>query len=169
MGHSSKSSGHCARLPTIACMRAQRATVELGLLGGWYVLAGIVALALVAGEGGPEFGVLAAVLGVLVLAGAVWVIGTAVQRLRGIEGLLPETAQRVSGLWVAARVSLSSVLPVAAVLAVSTVSHEAGWALGLAYTVLGGAICTAAVLATHVEHLCGARVWRSSGRFYFAR
>ena len=38
-----------------------------------------------------------------------------------------------------------------------------------AYTVLGGAICTAAVLATHVEYLCGARVWRCNSRFYFAR
>ena len=41
--------------------------------------------------------------------------------------------------------------------------------LGVAYALLGGAICTAAVLATHVEYLCGARVWRCHSRFYFAR
>ena len=44
-----------------------------------------------------------------------------------------------------------------------------GPTLGGAYAVLGGAICIAAVLATHVEYLCGARVWRCNSRFYFAR
>jgi hypothetical protein len=149
-------------------MKAQRATVELGMLGGWYVVAGIVALAQAAGHGRPELGLLSAVLGVLVIASSIWVIAMAVLGLRGIEGL-PATAQRVSWLSVAARVSLSSVLPVATVIFVSTASAGAGWILGLAYVVLGGAICTAAVLATHVEHLCGARVWRSNHRFYFAR
>lgn len=150
-------------------MKAQRATVELGILGGWYVLAGIVALAQVAGRGRPELGAPAMVLGVLVIVGSIGVIGMAVQRLRGIEGLLPETAQRRSPAWVAARASLSAVLPFAMALVASTASHEAGWALGVAFAVLGGSICTAAVLATHVEHLCGARVWRASTRFYFAR
>ena len=150
-------------------MKAHRATVELGTLGGWYVLAGIAALAHVAGRGGPEFGVLAAVLGVLVIGSSIWVIGMAVHRLRGIEGLLPETAQRVPRLRVAARVSLSAVLPVATAIVAATASHSAGWMFGLAYAVLGGSICIAAVLATHVEHLCGARVWRANTRFYFAR
>jgi hypothetical protein len=150
-------------------MKAQRATVELGILGGWYVLAGVVALAQVAGRGGPEFGVLAAILGVLVIAGSITVIGMAVHRLREIEGLLPETAQRVSRLWVAARVSLAAVLPVATAIVVATASHDAGWILGLACAALGASIWTAAVITTHVEHLGGARVWRANTRFYFAR
>ena len=79
----------------------------------------------------------AALLGVSIVAAAISVIGLAVHRLNGIEGL-PETAKRVS------------------------------W-LAVAYAVLGGAICATALLASHVEHLCGARVWRSRHRFYFAR
>jgi hypothetical protein len=149
-------------------MKARRAIVELGMLGGWYVAAGAVALAHAAGHGRPELGLPAAVLAVVVIGGAVWVIGLAVHRLRGIEGL-PEAAQRVSGPSVAARVLLSSVLPVGTVIAVSTASAGAGGILGLAYAVLGAAICTAAVLTAHVEHLCGARVWRSNSRFYFGR
>jgi hypothetical protein len=149
-------------------MKAQRATVELGMLGGWYVVAGLAALLHAADNGVPEVGTLAAVLGALAGVGSVWVIGMAVHRLREIEGL-PETAQRVSVLWVAARASLLAVLPVAAVVFVSMSSTSAGQTLGVAYAVLGGAICTAAVLATHVEYLCGARVWRCNSRFYFAR
>jgi hypothetical protein len=150
-------------------MKAQRATIELGMLGGWYLVAGIVALAQVAGRGGPEFGVPAAVLGVLVISGSIAVIALAVHRLREIEGLLQETAQRLSGLWVAARVSLLSALPVGTVIVVATASPGAGWILGLACAVLGVALCTAAALAVHVEHLAGARVFRASDRFYFAR
>ena len=138
------------------------------MLGGWYVVAGAVALAHAAGHGRPQLGPPEALGAVAVLAGALWVIGLAVHRLRGIEGL-PEAAERVSGRSVAARVLLSSVLPVGTVIAASTASAGAGGILGLAYAVLGGALCTAAVLTAHVEHLCGARVWRSSSRFYFAR
>jgi hypothetical protein len=149
-------------------MKARRVIVELGMLGGWYAVAGIVALAQAAGHGRPEFGVPTAVLAVLVIGGSIWVVGMAVHRLRGIEGL-PDAARRVSWLSVAAQAWLASALPVATVIVVSTASAGAGWILGLAYAVLGGALCTAAVLAAHVEHLCGARVWRSSTRFYFAR
>jgi hypothetical protein len=149
-------------------MKAQRATVELGMLGGWYIAAGLAALAQAADHGRPEFGPLTAVLGALVIAGSLGVIAVAVHRLREIEGL-PETAQRVSWLSVAARVSLTSMLPVATAIMVSTASADAGWILGCACAVLGAALCIAAVLATHVEYLCGARVWRSSHRFYFAR
>jgi hypothetical protein len=91
-----------------------------------------------------------------------------VHRLNAIEGL-PDTAKRVSWLSVAGRVALSSVLPVATVVALSMTTTGGAWILGLAYAVLGGAICATALLASHVEHLCGARVWRSSHRFYFAR
>ena len=149
-------------------VKAQRATVELGLLGGSYLATGIVALAQAVGHGRPDFDVMIAALGVLVIAAAIWVIGLAVHRLNGIEGL-PDTAKRVSWLAVAARVALSSVLPVATVVALSMTTTAAGWILGVTYTVLGGAICATALLASHVEHLCGARVWRSSHRFYFAR
>ena len=76
----------------------------------------------------------------------------------------------MSGLWVAARVSLSAVLPVGGGgLRLDEPPASAGQTLGGAYAVLGGAICIAAVLATHVEYLCGARVWRCNSRFYFAR
>src|SRR3954469_11659654 len=102
----------------MGCVRAQRATVELGLLGGSYLATGLVALAHSAGRGRPEVDVMIAALGVLVVAAAIWVIGLAVHRLNGIEGL-PETARRVSWLSVAARVALSSVLPVATVVALA--------------------------------------------------
>lgn len=65
--------------------------------------------------------------------------------------------------------SLSSVVPVGTVLYVATNSAYAAWILGLTYVALGLAWSTVAVLATHVEYLCGARVWRSNHRFYFAR
>jgi hypothetical protein len=99
---------------------------------------------------------------------ASWVIVMAVRGLRDIEGL-PETAKRRSWLFVAARVSLSSLLPIGTVVLLSTLSTAAGWGLGLAYVVLGAAVCAIAALAGHVEHLCGARVWRANNRFYFAR
>ncbi len=149
-------------------MKARHATVELGTLGGWYLAAGLLTLLQAADRGVPEFGTLTVVLGAFVLAGSVGVIGMAVYRLREIESL-PPTARRVSRPWVAARVSLSALLPVAAVVVVSMASVPAGQTLGGAYAVLGGAICIAAVLATHVEYLCGARVWRCNSRFYFAR
>ena len=138
------------------------------MLGGCYLVTGLVALAQAVGHGRPELGVLAAVLGVLVLAGASWVIGMAVHGLREIQGL-PETAVRMSWPSVAVRVSLSSLLPIATVVALTTMAPGAGWIFGLAFAVLGAAICAAAVLASHVEYLCGARVWRSNLRFYFAR
>lgn len=138
------------------------------MLGSCYLLTGIVALVQAAGHGRPELGALAAVLGVLVLAGAISVIAVAVHRLREIEGL-PPTAQRVSWVFVVARVSLLSGLPIATVVALSITSAGSGWILGLVFAVLGGAICAAAALAVHVEYLCGARVWRSNRRFYFAR
>lgn len=150
-------------------MKAQRATVELGTLGGWCLAAGVLTLARVAGRGVPEFGLPAAVLGALVLACSIYVIGMSVRRLNAIEGLLPETVQRVSWPWVATRASLAVLVPIGTVAFLATSSDDAAWTLGLAYAVLGGAICAAAVLATHVEHLCGARVWRSDNRFYFAR
>ena len=148
-------------------VKAQRASVELGLLGGSYLVTGIAALAYAAAHGHLEFGLTVAITGVLVVACAIVVIGLAVHRLNGIEGL-PETAKRGSWLSVTARVVLSSVLPVATVVMLSMTS-TGGWILGLVYAVLGGAICATALLASHVEHLCGARVWRSNNRFYFAR
>ena len=146
-------------------MKAHRAIVELGLLGALYLVAGIVA---VSHDGVPAFGRLAAVLGVLVTGGVIWLIAMAFYRLREIEGL-PETAKRVSWPAVAARVSLASVPQVATLVLLSTTSPGGAWLLGLAYAVIGGALFATAVLASHVEHLCGARVWRSSNRFYFAR
>jgi len=137
-------------------------------MGGWYLLTGVVALAQAADRGRPAFGLFAAVLGALVIIAALWVIAMAVRGLRDIEGL-PATARRRSWLSVATRVSLSSLLPVGTVVLLSTMSPGAGWVLGLAYLILGAAICAAALLASHVEHLCGARVWRASHRFYFAR
>jgi hypothetical protein len=153
---------------SMGCVRAQRATVELGLLGGSYLATGLVALAQAAGDGRPEVDVMIAGFGVLVVVAAIWVIGLAVHRLNAIEGL-PDTARRVSWLSVAARVALSSVLPVATVVALSMTTTGGAWILGVTYAVLGGAICATALLAGHVEHLCGARVWRARHRFYFAR
>jgi hypothetical protein len=149
-------------------VKAQRAITELGLMGGWYLLTGSVALAQAADRGRPPFGLLVAGLGALVIAVASWVIVMAVRGLRDIQGL-PETAKRRSWLSVAAGVSLSSLLPIATVVLLSTLSTAAGWGLGLAYVVLGAAVCATAVLAGHVERLCGARVWRANNRFYFAR
>jgi len=149
-------------------VKAQRATIELGLLGSCYLVTGLAAVAEAAGRGKPELGALAAVIGVLVLGGAIWVIGMAVHGLREMQGL-PETAKRVSWLSVAGRVLLSCALPVATVVMLSMMSVSASWILGLTCTVLGSAICATAALASHVESLCGARVWRSSNRFYFAR
>lgn len=138
------------------------------MLGGWFVLAAAVALLQASERGGPEFGAVAMGLGVLVVLGAIGVIGVAVHGLREIQGL-PETAQRMPVLWAALRVSLSVVVPVGAAVFASTASAGAGWILGLAFAALGAALCIAAALATHVEYLCGARVWRAQARFYFAR
>ena len=149
-------------------MKAQRATVELGMMGSWYVVAGLVALAQAIGHRKPELGLPAVVLGALVVAASIALIGMAVYRLRGIEGL-PATARRASWLAVAARASLASALPAATAVFLSVTSTDAGWILGLTFLVLGAALCTVAALATHVEHLCGARVWRADRRFYFAR
>jgi hypothetical protein len=150
-------------------MKARRVTVELGMLGGCSILAGLISLAQAADQGRPELGPLAAVLGVLVVGASLWVIGLAVHRLRGIEGLLPETARRVSPPAVAARVSLACAVPLATLALLASTHAGAGWILGSAFAVLGAAIWTAALLATHVEYLSGARVWRSDHRFYFAR
>jgi hypothetical protein len=149
-------------------VKARRAIVELGLHGSWYMATGLVALGHAAGHGAPDFGALAAVLGVLVGVTVIYVIGLAVYRLREIEGL-PETARRLSWPSIAARVALSSGAPVGLIFLLSSASSDAGWLFGLTYAVLGAAIWAIAVLAGHVEHLCGARVWRSNHRFYFAR
>jgi hypothetical protein len=150
-------------------MKAHRATVELGLLGSWHLVAGALALTQVVGRDAPDLGLPVAVLGALVVAIAACVIGVAIRQLNAIDGMLPEKVQRVSLVWVATRVSLAGVIPVGGAILAANASPAAGWILGLAYIVLGVAICAAAVLATHVEHLCGARVWRSNLHFYFAR
>ena len=168
MGHSSSALAFRLARLTFGQVKAQRAIVELGLLGGFSVAAGIFALARAANHGTPELGAFEVVLGGVILVCACWVIGTAVHGLREIQGL-PETARRMSWPAVAARVSLSSILPVGTVVFLSVSAASAGWILGLGYVVLGGALCAVALLASRVEHLCGARVWRANNRFYFAR
>src|SRR6478735_11123972 len=97
------------------------------MMGAWYGLTGVVALARAAR---PDFGVLGIVLAAGAVVAAISVIAMAVLRLRDIEGL-PETAKRASWRSVAARVSLSALPPIATVVLLSATSAGLAWVLGL--------------------------------------